>query len=111
MQTALYLCIIHVSPFALSFAPLGRLHGLDVAIGFAGLAQTRIDTIVAALAGECLGPVDGIFGYTVAGIVAGQQEVVHAALGELDGGAADVCVVVLGNQCEIAYGSGQRGRK
>lgn len=106
MQSALYLCIYHNSTVSLSsFAPLGGLHGLDITIVFASLAETRIDTIVATLAGECLGPIDGIVGYTIASIVAGQQEVIHVALGVLDGSAANVCLVVLGNQCEIAYGT------
>lgn len=107
VQAALYLCIFHVPPTLLSclatlFAKLVGLKGFDIAIRFASLAETRVDAIVAALAELSLGPVDGVLGHIVAGIVAGHQEVVQGTFGILDRSAANVCVVVLCHQGKVA---------
>lgn len=76
VHSALYLCIYHVPPtllfcLATLLAKLVGLKGFDIAIRFASLAETRVDAIVAALAELSLGPVDGVLGHIVAGVVAG----------------------------------------
>lgn len=83
-------------------AKLVGLKGFDIAIRLASLAETRVDAIVAALAELSLGPVDGVLGHIVAGIVAGHQKVIQGAFRVLDRSAANVCVVVLCHQGKVA---------
>jgi len=85
------------------FGPLVGLQGLNISVLFACLAKCRIKLVMSILTATTLDSVNWILGNWIAGVIAGQQEVLEEILGVSHGSTAHKGVVIPSHDSKVAY--------